>query len=326
MISSTQRAATLLQPMMTRVHDVELRQPTGNQVRVRLQGCGICASNLPVWEGRPWFTYPMAAGSPGHEGWGFVDAVGEKVRDLEVGQRVAMMSGQAYAEYDVADRECVVALPSELDDEPFPGEPLACALNIFERSDIRPSHSVAIVGAGFIGLMLTQLAADVGARVVVLTRREYALQIAATMGADETIATQGDGRDAERALQLVDGVGFDRVIEAVGTQSTLDLASAITAEYARLIIAGYHQDGLRQVNMQQWNWRGLDVVNAHERVMDRYAVGMQKAVQAALEGRLDPFPLLTHSVTLDSLDRGFALTRDRPEGFIKAILINQVDA
>jgi threonine dehydrogenase-like Zn-dependent dehydrogenase len=219
-----------------------------------------------------------------------------------------------------------VALPSELDDEPFPGEPLACALNIFERSDIRPSHSVAIVGAGFIGLMLTQLAADAGARVVVLTRREYALQIAATMGADETIATQGDGRDVERALQVVDGVGFDRVIEAVGTQSTLDLASAITAEYARLIIAGYHQDGLRQVNMQQWNWRGLDVVNAHERVMDRYAVGMQKAVQAALEGRLDPFPLLTHSVTLDSLDRGFTLTRDRPEGFIKAILINQVDA
>jgi threonine dehydrogenase-like Zn-dependent dehydrogenase len=115
------------------------------------------------------------------------------------------------------------------------------------------------------------------------------------------------------------------VIEAVGTQSTLDLASAITAEHARLIIAGYHQDGLRQVNMQQWNWRGLDVVNAHERVMDRYAAGMQKAVQAALEGRLDPFPLLTHNVTLDSLDRGFTLTRDRPEGFIKAILINRVD-
>src|SRR5687767_7234235 len=84
MTLSTQRAATLLQPMTTRVRDVELLQPVGKQVRVRLQGCGICASNLPVWEGRPWFTYPMAAGSPGHEGWGIVDALGEQVRDLEV--------------------------------------------------------------------------------------------------------------------------------------------------------------------------------------------------------------------------------------------------
>ena len=131
-----QRAATLVRPMTTQVRQVEIPEPTANQVRVCLQGSGICASNLPVWEGRPWFNYPMDAGSPGHEGWGIVDAVGSAVRDLEIGQRVALMSGHAYAQYDVAARECVVPLPRELDDEPFPGEPLACAMNIFERSDI----------------------------------------------------------------------------------------------------------------------------------------------------------------------------------------------
>jgi threonine dehydrogenase-like Zn-dependent dehydrogenase len=324
--AATQRAATLVRPMMCRVDDVALSDPGENQVRVRLQGCGVCASNLPVWEGRPWFNYPQEAGSPGHEGWGLVDAVGAGVTDIDIGQRVALMSGHAYAEYDVASRDCVVPLPEELDGEPFPGEPFGCAMNIFERSDIRPGQRVAVVGAGFLGLLLTQLAADAGAHVVVLSHRPFALQLALSMDAEETVLTGDDGSDVARAMAIADGTGFDRVIEVGGTQRSLDVASEICAEHARLVIAGYHQDGPRQVNMQQWNWRGLDVVNAHERAMSRYVSGVNQAIRAALEGRLDPFPLLTHTLTLHSIDSGFKLMRERPEGFIKALLINEVDA
>ncbi|HWK48915.1 MAG TPA: zinc-binding dehydrogenase, partial [Steroidobacter sp.] len=171
-----------------------------------------------------------------------------------------------------------------------------------------------------------QLASDAGAHVVVLSHRESSLQLALTMEAEDIVATKDDGHDAERAMQLTSGRGFDRVIEVSGVQSGLDLASEIAGERARLVIAGYHQDGPRQVNMQQWNWRGLDVINAHERSMERYVAGMQKAIQAALEGRLDPFPLLTHTVSLSSLDHGFKLLRERPEGFVKALLLNEVDS
>jgi threonine dehydrogenase-like Zn-dependent dehydrogenase len=323
-MSGSQHAATLIRPMTMRVGERTMPEPGANEVRVMLEGCGLCASNLPVWEGREWFNYPLEAGSPGHEGWGIVDAVGADVEDLEAGQRVALMSGHAYAEYDVASRDCVVPLPEELDDEPFPGEPFGCAMNIFERSDIHSGHTVAVVGAGFLGLLLTQLASDAGAHVVVLSHREWALQLALTMEAEDILATRDDGHDAERALRLTGNRGFDRVIEVSGVQSSLDLASEIAAERARLIIAGYHQDGLRQVNMQQWNWRGLDVINAHERSMDRSVAGVQKAIQAALEGRLDPFPLLTHTVSLGSLDLGFKLMRDRPDGFVKALVLNEV--
>src|SRR4051812_20002656 len=77
-------------------------EPGPDELCVRLEGCGICASNLPVWSGQPWFRYPLAPGAPGHEGWGEIVSIGEAVEDHKVGERVALLSGKAYAEYDIA--------------------------------------------------------------------------------------------------------------------------------------------------------------------------------------------------------------------------------
>jgi threonine dehydrogenase-like Zn-dependent dehydrogenase len=314
------RAAVLVKPLTTDVTSASIEDPAAEQVRVRLQGCGVCASNLPVWEGRPWFDYPRPAGSPGHEGWGVVDAVGDQVSYLDIGERVALISGNAYAEYDTASRACLVRLPRELDDLPFPGEPLGCVMNIFERARIEPHHRVAIVGAGFLGLLLTQLAVNLGAQVVVLSRRSYALSLARRAGACETISTSDSNLALDHAWTLSGSRGYERVIEAVGSQSALDLASALCAEYGRLVIAGYHQDGARQVDMQQWNWRALDVVNAHERSVERYVDGVERAITAVMDGRMDPFPLFTHHFSLHELDSAFEFTRSRPDGFIKAVV------
>jgi threonine dehydrogenase-like Zn-dependent dehydrogenase len=320
MNASVQHVAVLVNPLTTRIEQAAVPEPRTGEVRVRLQGCGVCASNIAVWEGRPWFEYPRAAGSPGHEGWGVVDAVGASVEDMEVGERVALISGHAYAEFDIAPRESLVRLPQAFDELPFPGEPLGCVMNIFERAQIEAHHRVAVVGAGFLGLLLTQLAARAGAQVVVISRRHYALELAAKMGAVATVSTAERENPRDRAWTLSDGRGYDRVIEAVGTQESLDLASAIAAEYGRLVIAGYHQDGPRQVDMQQWNWRALDVVNAHERSTARYVAGVQRAVAAILDGRLEPFPLFTHCLPLARLDDAFEMTRSRPNGFMKAVV------
>jgi len=320
MSAAMRRAAVFAGPTTVQVEQTELPIPQATQIRVRMEGCGICASNLPVWEGRPWFQYPLPPGAPGHEGWGVIDAVGNDVTDFKEGDRVAMLSERAYAEYDVAERSACVRLPVELDGLPFPGEPLACAMNIFERSDIRRGDSVAIVGTGFLGMLLIQLAARAGADVIALSRREYALKQARHLGASAAHSTADYGAARDYALRLTDGKGFPRVIEVAGEQSTLDLASDLTAEYGRLVIAGYHQDGPRQVNMQQWNWRALDVINAHERDPKRYITGMEKAVRAMSEGRLEPFSLFTHSIELNDLSATFKLLRQRPDSFVKALL------
>jgi threonine dehydrogenase-like Zn-dependent dehydrogenase len=111
------------------------------------------------------------------------------------------------------------------------------------------------------------------------------------------------------------------VIEAVGKQWPLDLAGELVREGGKLIVAGYHQDGPRQVNMQMWNWRGLDVINAHERDPAVYIEGIRLAVDAVASGRLDPTPLYTHTFPLDQLDDALNATRDRPDGFLKALVM-----
>jgi threonine dehydrogenase-like Zn-dependent dehydrogenase len=319
-VNANGRVAVLDAPRSARIESRALPPVGRRQVRVRLEGCGVCGSNLPVWEGRPWFNYPFDGGAPGHEGWGRVDAVGEHVSSVRTGDRVAVLSYHAFADYDVAEELNVVRLPPALDAQPFPGEALGCAMNVFARCDVRPEHTVAIVGVGFMGALLTRLAASVGARVIAVSRRSFALEIARRMGANETMTLDPPARVVAAVRAFTGGKGCERVIEATGLQAPLDLAGELTAERGRLVIAGYHQDGPRQVNLQLWNWRGLDVINAHERDPNRYVEGMRAAIDAVASGRLDPSPLYTDRFTLEELPRAFARMHERDGTFLKSIL------
>jgi threonine dehydrogenase-like Zn-dependent dehydrogenase len=314
------RAAVLTGPGRIAIETFPLPEPGPGQVRVKLEGCGVCASNLTPWEGPEWMQYPTEPGGLGHEGWGLIDALGEGVDGLEVGQRVAALSYHSYAEYDVADADKVVPLPASLGDNPFPGEPLGCAFNIFRRADIQAGQTVAIVGIGFLGALLTKLASDAGARVIAISRRQESLDLARRMGAAETIAMDDHNAIIGRVKELTGERFCERVIEAVGKQWPLDLAAELTAERGKLIVAGYHQDGPRQVNMWLWNWRGIDVINAHERDPAAYIAGIREAVEAVAAGRIDPAPLYTDRYPLDALDTALDATRDRPGGFVKALV------
>jgi threonine dehydrogenase-like Zn-dependent dehydrogenase len=314
------RAAVLTGAGQMTVSDTSIPEPGEGQVRIRLEGCGVCASNLTPWSGPDWMQFPTEPGALGHEGWGVVDALGPGVQGLAVGDRVAALSYKSYADYDVADASAVVRLPAELAGQPFPGEPLGCAMNIFRRSEIAAGQTVAIVGIGFLGAILTRLASQAGARVIAISRRPFSLDVARRMGAAETIPMEDHWAIIERVRELTGGTFCDRVVEAVGKQWPIDLAAELTRERGRLIIAGYHQDGPRQVNMQMWNWRGLDVINAHERDPEVYMQGIREAVEAVASGRLDPSELYTHRFPLERLDEALDATRDRPDGFLKALV------
>lgn len=310
-------AAVLVAPGRIEMTRAPLPEPGPGEVRVRLEGTGVCASNVEPFEGQPWSTFPGEPGGMGHEGWGIVDAVGDGVA-LAPGTRVAFLGGKSFARREVVAADRIVSLPSALANQPIPGEPLGCAFNIFRRSDIRSGQWVAIVGIGFLGAVLTRLATDAGARVIAVSRREESLALARRFGAAETIAMHDHHAIIAEVGRLTDGAGAERVIEAVGKQWPLDLAGELVAEGGRLVIAGYHQDGPRQVSMQMWNWKGIDVVNAHERALDIQMRGLREAVDAVASGRIDLAPLLTHRYPLAQVADAIEATRDKPTGFVKA--------
>ena len=321
MADGMMRAAVLTGAGQLAILDVPLPAPGPGQVRICLEGSGVCASNLTPWEGPDWMNFPTEPGALGHEGWGLIDAVGSGVNGLQVGDRVGFLSGNAYAEYDVAEASQVVKLPDTLMGRDLPLEPFGCAMNIFRRSDIREGQTVAIIGIGFLGAILVALATNAGAKVIAISRRHESLDLARLIGPVTTIPMHDHHEIIERVRELTDGAFCDRVIEAVGKQWPLDLAAELTREGGRMIIAGYHQDGPRQVNMQLWNWRGFDVINAHERDPAVAVQGMREAIVAIESGLIDPKLLITHRFPLDRLDEALNATRDRSGNFVKAVVV-----
>jgi threonine dehydrogenase-like Zn-dependent dehydrogenase len=72
--------------------------------------------------------------------------------------------------------------------------------------------------------------------------------------------------------------------------------------------------------MQNWNWLGIDVINAHERDPKNYVRGIREAVEAVQSGRINPDLVLTNAYPLDQLDRALNDVAERPDGFVKAMV------
>ena len=310
----------LTAPRRTEIVRAPRPEPAAGEVRVVLAGSGVCGSNVPVWEGRPWFSYPLPPGAPGHEGWGHVDALGDDVGSVASGDRVALLCESAFAEQTVVPAEMVVPLPDDPRLDPFPGEALGCAVNVVRRAGVAAGDTVAVVGIGFLGAAVTALAAAAGARVIAISRRAYSLDVARAMGAAETVVMDDHQRVMSAVRDRTGGELCSHVVEAVGAQWPLDLATELTRVHGRLVIAGYHQDGPRSVNLQLWNWRGIDVVNAHERDPRVQLDGIRLAAAAVLERRIDPSPLYTHTFPIDRVGDGLDAAVERPDGFMKALV------
>ena len=157
--------------------------------------------------------------------------------------------------------------------------------------------------------------------MIAISRREFSLDVARTLGAKETLRLDDPWRVVQEVEELTDGALCDVVVEAVGSQGPLDLAGQLTKVRGRLVIAGFHQDGQRTVDLQLWNWRGIDVVNAHERDNAVRLDGIRAAAQAVSSGQLDLSPLLTHAFPLARLDAAMDVMLERPDGFMKSMVV-----
>jgi threonine dehydrogenase-like Zn-dependent dehydrogenase len=286
----------------------EVAEPGPGELVLEVVHNGVCASDLAGWAAGP-------DGSTvhfGHEPIGTVAACGPGVAIPE-GTWVTGRVTETYTRYAVADARDVVSLPPDLDPRVALGEPVGCVVDGLDRTPVRIGDRVVVIGAGFMGRIAVQLLVHAwAAHVTVVEPRDEA-----------RAAALGDGADAGHHPDDGDLAGLehraDVVVEATGTQAGLDLATSLVREHGVLSVLGYHQSA-RTIDMQAWNWKSLTVVNAHVRDRDRLRDSIRRGLDLVVSDRLDLARLITHRFPFDDVDAAFRALRDKPPGFVKAII------
>jgi threonine dehydrogenase-like Zn-dependent dehydrogenase len=270
----------------------------------------------------------------GHEPSGVIEKIGQSVDSLKVGQRVAVLptgggpfteyTNGGFAEYMVIPQKRGALMPPGIEFTEAIGEPVACLVSGLERTEIHLADRVAIIGCGFMGLAMLQLVAQRGPReIVAIDVRQEALENALRFGADRAmLPKQIDPRDRAAEWAQI-GQGFDVVFEVTGTQAGLTLAGELVTAHGTLSIVGFHEMGMRTLDVRLWNLKAITVINAHERRNDYLMHCMQAGLELIAKGKLDMASLVTHTYPLDKVDIAFAAMRDKPQGFIKAVILPQ---
>jgi len=313
--------SVLIAPQHSRLKERPTPTVGPMDVLVRVRACGICASESHGWLGDGG-RYPREYG---HEVAGDVVEVGAEVKDFRPGMAVTGLFQKGFAEYAVTPQTHVTPMPAGYGYDIALGEPLSCVISGARRTPIDLGDTVAIVGAGFMGLLALQVTRLKGAsRVIVIDPRQEALATARRYGADETLTP--DEVNQNEKMRMMDisqvglGYGVDVVIEASGTQAGLTLAGQMVREHGFLSVVGYHADGLRQVDMALWNMKAMVMLNAHERRADYQMDCMRRGLRLMAAGRLDVASLITHRFNLSQVDDAFRALMTKPAGFIKAII------
>jgi 2-desacetyl-2-hydroxyethyl bacteriochlorophyllide A dehydrogenase len=295
-------------------------------VIVKIAASGICGTDLHIYHNEYYSTFPLIAG---HEFCGVVVEAGKDVGDIARGQRVAvdpnlycgrcyfcrnLQANQcerlqavgvdrdgAFAELvSVPARACYVLPDSLSDHEGAFIEPVSCVINALNRLRVWPGDATLILGAGPMGLLLTQAMRHSGAsQVVVVEKQADRLALAARLGATHTVAA---GAQQTAVLKDLAPHGFAIVIDATGVPSVIESAFNYLRPRGQYLQFGVAPNGATI------NLRPYDVFRKDWTIIGSFALSytFQPAI-AWLENKVvDVKPLISHVLPLSGFAGGFS--------------------
>jgi L-iditol 2-dehydrogenase len=328
------KAVTFYAPGDIRYEEIVQPEAGPGEVVIEIKAALTCGTDLKTYRRG----HPVLIKNPpsvfGHELAGVITELGPGVSDFSVGQRVVpansapcgrcfycqrdqlslcenldLLNG-AYAQY--------IAIPARIVKQnllPIPDgvsfkhaaltEPLACAVHGIERSEINLGDTVCIIGHGPIGLMLVRLAKLKGARVIVVGRNPFKLDIARQFGADELvdINTVSDVVEAVRGL-TIGRRGVDVAIEAVGLPETWEQAIAMTRPGGLVNLFGGCKSGTQiTVDTRRLHYDELKLVGIFHHT-PRYT---RAALSLIADGQIDAETLISHEMPLERLEEALLL-------------------
>lgn len=314
------RSAILYGPHDFRIETLPEPVLAEKEYLVNIKACGVCHSEIHQWESKiPGLEYPRFIG---HEVSGEISKIGKDCAKFKIGDRVAAwVEGKGYAEQIAVKEERLFLMKHDLPFEHAILEPVACTTNGVIKANIQLGDTVALIGTGFMGLLILQKVKLLGAsKIIAVDVRDEMLVLAKQMGADEVI--NSNNQDVKKTiLKHTGGIGVDVSFEIGGLQATLDIAAEITRMEGKLVIFGYHP-GKRVINdLGYWNWMAFDIINAHFRDMSTILKGSAIGMSLLNSKKINMGSLITHKLKLDSINEAFELSRDKPNGFIKSVVV-----
>jgi propanol-preferring alcohol dehydrogenase len=267
-IAGTMRSVRYLGPKQDFVlRAVAIPEPAPGQVRVRIEACGMCRTELHLRDGL--LDLGRRDFAVGHEIAGVIDKLGDGVDAAKLGQRVVVYYYQGcgacrycrtgdeqlcpqpvsqpgfttdggYAEYMVVRATNCVPVPDHVPLELV--APMGCAgstaVHAGKMANIRPGEWVVVHGAGGVGLAVLQYAKAAGARTIAIGMGAEKLALARELGATE-VCDVAAHPDPAGFVAAVTGEGADVVFELVGTTATMRASAAMLRRRGRLVLVGY---------------------------------------------------------------------------------------
>ena len=294
---------------------VELAVPDPGPDEIQLAGgaCGICSWDV-VTAKLGSKMVPMAP--PGHEGVGYVTKVGSGVTGFKEGDRVAA-GGFAQRRNVSTARAYPIPDDSDLADEYWIVEPVSCAVTGIDRSNLSAGDRVAVIGAGFMGLLLIQgLLHHPLDNLIAIDINQDRLDLAKRMGVGETYNPLNE--DVEALTATLKAREFGVVIDSSGSQQGLDLATDIVKRGGILNLFGWIKGERASFHPTKWHLGGFTVVNSSPSSRSRET--FPPAIRLINQGVFDLRSLVTHVVSLDEYPTLMKSILDGEPSYVKGVV------
>lgn len=313
-------------PRTSEVIEVPDPRPADDQVLVQVVASGVCTSDLTPWRDGP---VGRGDGRPlrlGHEIVGRVVAAGRNARGWAEGDLVTGLGDQGFASLAVLDAAAILPVPDHVQPAHAIGEPVADLAEALARTGVSAGQRVAVVGLGFMGLGLVQLARERAPGLLIgVDPLPSARQRGLDLGCDlvfapgEVPGEYGGQAGPQDPVPPPRDQRADVVLEATGVTPGLRTASALVRPFGTLCVVGYHHAGDAMMDMDLW-YKAVTIVNGFCPDRTRLMRAMRAALDLIAAHRFSYAPLVTHRMGLDEVDRAYELMDTRPDGFVKAVL------
>lgn len=327
------------------MHDEPIPQPPAGWVQIQVKSVGVCASDVHWYkDGRIGTTVLEKPIILGHEGSGIVTALGEGVNDLKVGDRVAIEPAKpcmeceyckaghynvcpgipffgtpptdgCYCDYIVWPASLALKIPDEVSyDDAAMVEPLAVGVYAAELAEIKPGDTIAILGAGAIGLSVLQAAKMAGAGKIIVSdpiapRRELAKKL----GAAEAVEPS---KLIDAINQATDNRGVDIAFECSGSEDAVRECCEAARVLGKVMIVGIPDGDTYPFAASASRRKQLSAI-----FVRRSNLTTEKSIEYVAEGKMDVKCYASHHFSLENTKEAMDLAAVRGDGLIRAIIV-----